>query len=77
MVDPGLMPGWESLKNGDIGSKRRMTADMLQGFYRSTYEPDSISQRPFVADAIISNPPAFGHIHIAEALGIPCHMSFS
>jgi sterol 3beta-glucosyltransferase len=29
-----------------------------------------------LADAIISNPPAIGHIHVAEALGIPCHIMF-
>lgn len=71
------MPGWASLTNGDIGSKRRMTATLLEGFYKSTYEPDPVSQRPFAADAIISNPPAFGHVHIAEALGLPLLMTFS
>ncbi|WVQ68634.1 uncharacterized protein L199_006843 [Kwoniella botswanensis] len=54
-----------------------MTSDMLRGFYRSTFCPDQSTGRPFTADAIISNPPAFGHIHIAEALGIPLHMSFT
>lgn len=54
-----------------------MTADMLRGFYRSTFCPDIQSGREFAADAIISNPPAFAHIHVAEALGIPLHMSFS
>lgn len=33
--------------------------------------------RPFVADAIIANPPGFAHIHIAEKLGIPLHMMFT
>ncbi|KAH6977073.1 hypothetical protein BKA56DRAFT_587608 [Ilyonectria sp. MPI-CAGE-AT-0026] len=32
---------------------------------------------PFVADAIIANPPSFAHIHIAEKLGIPLHMMFT
>eukprot|EP00668_Euglena_longa_P046579 GGOE01062264.1.p1 GENE.GGOE01062264.1~~GGOE01062264.1.p1 ORF type:complete len:784 (-),score=205.81 GGOE01062264.1:520-2838(-) len=31
---------------------------------------------PFVADAIISNPPVFGHIHAAEALMVPLHLMF-
>ena len=35
------------------------------------------SDRPFVADAIIANPPSFAHIHIAEKLGIPLHMMFT
>ena len=50
---------------------------MLDGFYRSTFSPDPVSNRPFAADAIISNPPAFGHVHIAEALGLPLLISFS
>jgi UDP:flavonoid glycosyltransferase YjiC (YdhE family) len=32
---------------------------------------------PFVADAIISNPPSFASPHIAEKLGIPLHMMFT
>eukprot|EP00899_Mesostigma_viride_P005978 jgi/Mesvir1/15381/Mv06575-RA.9 len=32
---------------------------------------------PFVADAIIANPPSYGHIHCAEKLGIPLHMYFT
>jgi hypothetical protein len=30
----------------------------------------------FIADAIISNPVTYGHIHCAEALGIPLHLMF-
>ena len=33
--------------------------------------------KPFTAQAIIANPPTYGHIHIAEKLGIPCHMFFT
>lgn len=54
-----------------------MAATMLDGFYRSTYSPDELSGRAFAADAIIANPPSFAHFHVAEALGIPLHMSFS
>lgn len=32
---------------------------------------------PFVADAIIANPPCFAHIHCAEKLGIPLHIVFT
>lgn len=40
-------------------------------------DPEDIETRdPFVADAIIANPPAMGHLHVAEALGIPCHIMF-
>jgi hypothetical protein len=50
---------------------------MLHNFYTSTYMADQKTGRPFAADAIISNPPAFAHIHVAEALGLPLTMSFS
>jgi hypothetical protein len=53
-----------------------MTKVLLKGFYNSTFFPDS-RNGPFAADAIISNPPAFAHVHIAEALGLPLHMTFS
>ncbi len=33
--------------------------------------------KPFVADAIIANPPSFAHIHCAERLGIPLHLMFT
>ena len=33
--------------------------------------------QPFVADAIIANPPSFAHIHCAEKLGIPLHLVFT
>ncbi|ESU10745.1 hypothetical protein FGSG_12643 [Fusarium graminearum PH-1] len=32
---------------------------------------------PFVADAIIANPPSFAHVHCAQALGIPVHLMFT
>jgi hypothetical protein len=33
--------------------------------------------KPFIADAIIANPPSFAHVHIAEKMGIPLHMMFT
>ena len=52
---------------------------MLERCWRSCYEPDDATEGSlsFAADAIISNPPTFAHIHCAEALGIPLHLSFS
>ena len=76
-ADPGIIPGWETIKSGDIQKKRNMTAEMLQGFYNSCIEPDPQTGKAFAADAIISNPPAFAHVHIAEGMGLPLLMSFS
>lgn len=75
--NPGLIPCMESLKGGDIPRKRKMILEMLRGCWQSCIQPDPISGRPFVADAIIANPPSFAHVHCAQALGIPVHMMFT
>ncbi|KDN42537.1 hypothetical protein RSAG8_06680, partial [Rhizoctonia solani AG-8 WAC10335] len=77
--NPGLIPGFGSVMNGDIGKKQAMVAEMLDRCYLSCYKADegTPGERGFVADAIISNPPTFAHIHCAEALGIPLLLSFT
>ncbi|KAG0128213.1 hypothetical protein HOY82DRAFT_622774 [Tuber indicum] len=85
--NPGLMPGFDSLKNGDVTKRRKAMWDVLVGGWRACIEPgdgtsyslDSASSgaKPFVADAIIANPPSFGHIHCAEKLGVPLHLMFT
>lgn len=75
--NPGLMPSMQSLKAGDVARKRDMVEEMLQGCWRSCIEPDPLTGTPFVADAIIANPPSFAHIHCAEALSIPVHIVFT
>lgn len=75
--NPGLIPSVESLQEGDIKKKRVMVAEMLDGCWRSCIEDDPVSGMPFVADAIIANPPSFAHIHCAEALAIPLHLMFT
>ncbi|ESZ99059.1 glycosyltransferase family 1 protein [Sclerotinia borealis F-4128] len=101
--NPGLMPGIDSLKSGDVGKRRKGMEEIVLGCWRSCIEagdglgPAPVksesqvslgleaginmdtnpSDKPFVADAIIANPPSFAHIHIAEKLGIPLHMMFT
>lgn len=100
--NPGLMPGFESLKSGDVGKRRKGMEDIVLGCWRSCIEAgnglgpplrnDSDAsfgfeaginmetkpgERPFIADAIIANPPSFAHVHIAEKMGIPLHMMFT
>ena len=50
---------------------------MINGCWLSCHSPCPHTGRTFAADAIISNPPTFAHVHCAEALGIPLLMSFS
>ncbi|KAL8420043.1 hypothetical protein RB594_002990 [Gaeumannomyces avenae] len=86
--NPGMIPTLETVKAGDIGRRRAAMAEMFEGFWRacihSTDDPkDTHNLRlmgdkdPFIADAIIANPPSFAHYHIAEALGIPLHLMFT
>ncbi|PTB37786.1 uncharacterized protein TrAFT101_005335 [Trichoderma asperellum] len=98
---PGLMPGLDALKSGEISKRRRGVQEMLLGCWRSCIEagdglgpppephrklepwdpeagmPGDPNHEPFVADAIIANPPSFAHVHVAEKLGIPLHMMFT
>jgi UDP:flavonoid glycosyltransferase YjiC (YdhE family) len=63
-------------------------AEMFHGFWRACInatddEKDVDNMKmmgknnPFIADAIIANPPSFAHIHCAERLGCPLHLMFT
>ncbi|KAG9681291.1 UDP-Glycosyltransferase/glycogen phosphorylase, partial [Aureobasidium melanogenum] len=75
--NPGLIPSMQSLRAGEISRKREMIMEMLGGCWNSCTEADPLTEQPFVANAIIANPPSFAHIHCAEALGIPVHLVFT
>ncbi|KAI0006887.1 hypothetical protein F4779DRAFT_594506 [Xylariaceae sp. FL0662B] len=86
--NPGMIPTLETVKAGDIGRRRAAMAEMFEGFWRACInatdnEKDINNLKmmgekdPFVADAIIANPPSFAHVHCAEALGIPLHLMFT
>ncbi|KZL87056.1 glycosyltransferase family 28 domain-containing protein [Colletotrichum incanum] len=99
--NPGLMPGFDTLKSGEVSKRRRGIQEILLGCWRSCIEagdglgpppkphardepldehygiPGDPTHKPFVADAIIANPPSFAHIHIAEKMGVPLHLMFT
>jgi hypothetical protein len=75
--NPGLIPGMKSLRKGDIQKNRLMMAEILHGCWHSCLMPNPVTNTPFVANAIIANPPSFAHIHCAQALGIPIHLMFT
>ncbi|CAG8973118.1 hypothetical protein HYALB_00007595, partial [Hymenoscyphus albidus] len=86
--NPGMIPTMETLKKGEVGRRREQMAEMFEGFWRACInatddEKDTHNLKmmgakaPFVADAIIANPPSFAHIHCAERLGIPLHLMFT
>ncbi|KAG4440404.1 hypothetical protein IFR05_004097 [Cadophora sp. M221] len=86
--NPGMIPTMETLKKGEVGRRRQQMAEMFEGFWRAcinaTDDEKDVSnlkmmgaKAPFIADAIIANPPCFAHIHCAERLGIPLHLMFT
>ncbi|KAJ5153749.1 UDP-glucuronosyl/UDP-glucosyltransferase [Penicillium coprophilum] len=75
--NPGLIPQMKTLREGEVQRKQAMVATMLDGCWKSCIDDDPITKEPFVADAIIANPPSFAHIHCAQALSIPVHLMFT
>jgi UDP:flavonoid glycosyltransferase YjiC (YdhE family) len=70
---------WGEAKNPKlIPEKTKMVKAIIRSSWPAATEadPNDPDAKPFVADAIIANPPVTGHIHVAEALGIPCHIMF-
>ena len=86
--NPGLVPSMSTVRAGEIGRRRDSMFEMFQGFWRAcinaTDDEHDVSnlkmmgdKPPFVADAIIANPPCFAHVHCAERLGVPLHLMFT
>ena len=84
--DPKQLSKWMVESGGTISGemthfsfeKVAMVGEMTRSLWPavSAVDPDDPHALPFVADAIIANPPTFGHIHVAEALACPLHMMF-
>jgi len=86
--NPGLVPNLQTIRDGEIPRRRAAMGEMFEGMWRactnmSDDEKDSKNVKmidqsfPFIADAIIANPPSMAHVHIAERLGIPLHIMFT
>ncbi|KAJ6133788.1 hypothetical protein N7523_000110 [Penicillium sp. IBT 18751x] len=73
--NPGLFPDLKTIRSGAIRNRRRDMREIIDGCWRSCFE--SGNELPFVADAIIANPPSQAHIHCAQRLGIPLHLMFT
>ncbi|XP_058183222.1 sterol 3-beta-glucosyltransferase UGT80A2-like [Rhododendron vialii] len=82
--DPKVLAGYMVKNKGflpsgpsEIPNQRRQIKDIIFSLLPACTEPDPVTNVPFKVDAIISNPPAYGHTHVAEALKVPIHIFFT
>ncbi|XP_059297917.1 sterol 3-beta-glucosyltransferase UGT80A2-like [Lycium ferocissimum] len=82
--DPKILAGYMVKNKGflpsgpsEIPTQRNQLKDIIYSLLPACKEPDMDTGVPFKADAIIANPPAYGHAHVAEALKIPIHIFFT
>ena len=73
----GIVPSVSSIVAGDIAKSRRVMGEILASTWKACIEDDDETEMPFVAEAIIANPPSYGHIHCAQKLQIPLHIVFT
>ncbi|XP_059436708.1 sterol 3-beta-glucosyltransferase UGT80A2-like isoform X3 [Corylus avellana] len=69
----GFLPSGPS----EISIQRSQIKNIIFSLLPACKDPDPESKVPFTADAIIANPPAYGHTHVAEALRVPLHIFFT
>ncbi|KAK6141560.1 hypothetical protein DH2020_024692 [Rehmannia glutinosa] len=82
--DPKVLAGYMVKNKGflpsgpsEIPIQRNQMKEIIYSLLPACKEPDIDSGISFKADAIIANPPAYGHTHVAEALKIPIHIFFT
>ncbi|XP_042067214.1 sterol 3-beta-glucosyltransferase UGT80B1-like [Salvia splendens] len=82
--DPRVLAGYMARNKGlipsapgEIAIQRKQIKAIIESLLPACTEPDLITGETFRAQAIIANPPAYGHAHVAEALGVPLHIFFT
>ncbi|KAI3470392.1 hypothetical protein Pfo_027055 [Paulownia fortunei] len=69
----GFLPSGPS----EIYIQRHQIKEIIFSLLPACVDPDPDTKVPFKVDAIIANPPAYGHTHVAEALKVPLHIIFT
>ncbi|MED6158476.1 hypothetical protein PIB30_033113 [Stylosanthes scabra] len=69
----GLIPSGPT----EIFIQRKQLKAIVDSLLLACTAPDLETGVPFRAQAIIANPTACGHVHVAEALGVPIHIFFT
>ncbi|KAM4070248.1 hypothetical protein ACB094_12G150800 [Castanea mollissima] len=82
--DPKVLAGYMVKNKGflpsgpsEIPIQRNQMKDIIYSLLSACRDPDLDTGVAFKADAIIANPPAYGHTHVAEALKVPIHIFFT
>lgn len=82
--DPKVLAGYMVKNKGFLPSapsevpiQREQIKDIIFSLLRACTETDPETNVPFKVDAIIANPPAYGHVHVAEGLNVPIHIFFT
>ncbi|CAI5467784.1 unnamed protein product [Closterium sp. Yama58-4] len=70
----GFLPS----SRAEVLQQRKQLKSIIFSTWPACTQPDLASNgAPFRADAIIANPPVYGHTTVAEALQVPLHMFFT
>ncbi|VAH24373.1 unnamed protein product [Triticum turgidum subsp. durum] len=69
----GFLPSGPS----EIPVQRKQMKEIIFSLLPACKDPDPDTGIAFKVDAIIANPPAYGHTHVAEALKVPIHIFFT
>jgi sterol 3beta-glucosyltransferase len=69
----GFLPSGPS----EIAIQRKQIKEIIFSLLPACKDSDPDTGIPFKVDAIIANPPAYGHTHVAEALKVPIHIFFT
>jgi sterol 3beta-glucosyltransferase len=78
MVQTGGSVVGEAMNPSLLPTKTKMVSEIIASCWPAVTKPDpeDPEETPFLAHAVIANPPTMGHIHVCEALGIPLHIMF-
>ncbi|XVF06944.1 hypothetical protein REPUB_Repub06bG0094800 [Reevesia pubescens] len=82
--DPKVLAGYMVKNKGflpsvpsEIPVQRQQIKQIILSLLPACKADDPESNVKFDVDAIIANPPAYGHTHVAEALKVPLHIFFT
>ncbi|KAI9098373.1 hypothetical protein K1719_024998 [Acacia pycnantha] len=82
--DPRILAGYMARNKGlipsnpsEISIQRKQMEAIIDSLLPACTAPDLETGVHFRSQAIIANPPAYGHVHVAEALGVPLHIIFT